>query len=173
MIKTKTISTEKETQECCAPFDVAKWHNIRHEWHNKLFLKDSLPEILHIPLPGTYRKTISRMWKIASDAGAAPDPKDFLLLAHDPSAFKAELYMSVTKDIKDHDVVKFNGSFLSLVYEGSYRDVHKFLRKTDKFLSANGLAPKKYYIYFPYCPKCAEKYGHNYMVVVTETLRIN
>jgi hypothetical protein len=161
-----------ESDVCCPLFHPEQWENITHHWNEKLFLKDSVPEILHIPLPGTYRKAISRMWKTAEQAGAAPDPKDFLLLAHDPSAFKAELYMSITKEIAGAETVKFTGEFLSKVYEGSYGDVPKCLRKTDKFLAANSLISKKYYIYFPYCPKCAKKYGHNYIVVVANTQRI-
>ncbi|WP_394370551.1 hydrolase [Dawidia soli] len=32
-------------------------------------------------------------------------------------------------------------------------------------LDSNDVASIKDYIYFPYCPKCAKKYGHTYIVV--------
>ena len=168
MYTEKVESTTQETDVCCPLFDAAKWDNIRHDWNEKLFLKDSVPEVFHIPLPGTYPRTIARMWKAAEEAGAAPDRKDFLLLAHDPSAFKGELYMSITKEIEGKPSVKLTGSFFSKVYEGSYSDIPKFLRRTDEFLAANKMVSKKYYINFPYCPKCAKKYGHNYVVVLAE-----
>ena len=168
MYATANELLEKETKECCAPFQYSQWDNVNHAWHEKLFLKDSIPEFLHIPLPGTYPRAINRMWKIASEANAATDPKDFLLLAHDPSAFKAELYMSVTRKIEGHEVVEFTGNFFSKAYEAQYKDVPKCLRQMDEYLKANRMASKKYYIYYPYCPKCAEKYGHNYIVVLAE-----
>ncbi|MFZ6013207.1 MAG: hydrolase [Bacteroidota bacterium] len=164
----KLESPAKESNVCCALFHSEQWDNVRHSWSEKPFLKDSVPEIFHVPLPGSYPKAIARMWKRAKEAGAAPGPHDFLLLAHDPSAFKAELYMAVTKDIEGADSVKITGDFLSKVYEGSYGDVPKCLRKTDEFLAANSMVSKKYYIYFPYCPECAKKYGHNYIVVLAE-----
>lgn len=153
---------------CCPLFDPAQWDNVQHTWNEKLFLKDSIPQFLHIPLPGTYGKAIARMWKTANAAGAAPDPKDFLLLAHDPSPFKAELYMSITKEIKGCDTVKLKGRFFSKVFETSYNEVPKCLRKTDDYLAANSMVSKKYYIFFPYCPRCAKKYGHKYVVVLAE-----
>lgn len=161
-------SPAKEEEICCAVFDPEQWDNVRHHWEQKLFLKDSVPEFFHIPLPGTYAKAITRMWDIAEKAGAAPDRKDFLLLAHDPSPFKGELYMSITKDISGQKTVKLTGTFLSRVYEGPYGDVPRCLRKTDAYLTVNGMMSKKYYVNFPYCPKCAKKYGHNYIVVVAE-----
>lgn len=162
----ETLTSESEV--CCEPFHPEQWDNIRHLWSDKLFLKDSVPEIFHIPIPGSYAKTIARMWNTAEAAGAAPDRKDFLLLAHDPSAFKAELYMSITKEIKGADTVRMTGEFFSRVYEASYRDVPKCLRKTDEYLASKSMISKKYYINFPYCPTCAKKYGHNYVVVLAE-----
>ena len=157
-----------ESDICCPLFDPKQWDNVEQTWKDKLFLKDSVPEFFHIPFPGTYAKAIGRMWDIAEKAGAAPDRKDFLLLAHDPSPFKGELYMWITKEISGYDTVKLTGTFFSKVYEGPYGDVPKFLRKTDAYLTVNGMLSKKYYINFPYCPKCAKKYGHNYVVVVAE-----
>lgn len=168
MFSKMTETSTKGSDVCCEVFHPEQWDNVRHKWKEKLFLKDSVPEIFHIPLPGTYAKAIARMWKTAEVAGAAPDRKDFLLLAHDPSAFKAELYMSVTKEIKGEEVVKLTGEFFSKVYEASYGDVPGCIRKTDTFLASNAIVSKKYYIYFPYCPKCAKKYEHNYIVVLAE-----
>jgi hypothetical protein len=167
MVVEKKIQ-EVDSEVCCPLFKPDAWDNVTHSWHEKLFLKDSVPEVFHIPLPGSYEKVITRMWKKAADAGAAPESNDFLLLAHDPSAFKGELYMAVTKEIPGEETVKLSGDFFSKVFEGSYGDVPKCLRKTDEFLAANAMVSKKYYINFPYCPKCAKKYGHSYVVVVAE-----
>lgn len=168
------LAEEKRTdalvsdKTCCPVFEPSKWDNVRHEWRNKLFLKDTVPELFHIPLPGTYNRTITRMWKKAEGAGAEPSTSDFLLLAHDPSAFKGELFMTITKEIPEEECVRLSGSYFSKVFEGNYNEVPRCIKEMNTFLSSNQLISKKEYIYYPYCPKCAKKYGHNYIVVVSE-----
>lgn len=167
--KASVQETKKPTEEVCCPlFEEHKWNDVRHTWNEKPFIMETVPEIFHIPLPGTYPRAIKKMWKKAQDAGATPELKDFLLLAHDPSAFKSELYMSVTREVPGARNVKLTGTFHSKVFEGPYSDVGKYVLQMDHFLDANEMTARKHYIYFPYCPKCAKKYGHNYIVVVSE-----
>lgn len=163
---TKKASTDKDV--CCPPFHPELWDNKGHIWHNRLFLKDTVPQVFHMPLPGTYRRAITRMWKKAEEAGAAPDVKDFLLLAYDPSPFKSELFMNITKDIPGEDTVAMTGNYVSKVFEGPYSQIPKFVEQMDAYLSAGDKQVKKLYFYFPLCPKCAKKYGHNYVVALAE-----
>lgn len=108
------------------------------------------------------------MWKKAQDAGAAPEMKDFLLLAYDPSPWKSELYMSVTKEVPDAENVRFTGTFISKVFDGPYNHIPKYLNEFRRYLVLKDLTAKKYYFYYTYCPKCAKKYGHNYIVAFAE-----
>jgi hypothetical protein len=169
MLAEKNKSNTLESSKICCPvFDPSKWDNVHHQWTDKLFLKDSVPELFHIPLPGTYKKTITRMWQKAEVAGAEPSPSEFLLLAHDPSAFKGELFMTITKEIPGAECVRLSGSYLSKVFEGNYNEVPRCIKEMNALLSSNQLISKKEYIYYPYCPNCAKKYGHNYIVVISE-----
>lgn len=161
------LQTQKEAI-CCPLFETEKWNNVQHAWNAKPFLVETVPEIFHIPLPGTYPKAIQRMWKRAHDAGVAPGPNDFLLLAHDPTAFKSELYMSVTGEVPGGRNEKFTGTFYSKVFEGRYSDIRRFIHQMQESLDAKKMIARKHYIYFPYCPKCARKYGHNYIVILSE-----
>lgn len=43
-----------------------------------------------------------------------------------------------------------------------------FVRETSAFLASKEKLSIKDYLYFPYCPKCAKKYGHHYIVVVSQ-----
>ncbi len=153
---------------CCPQFDPAPWEKTTHVWNSKLFLKDSIPELFHIPLPGTYKRAVSRMWKKAEDAGAAPDLKDFLLLAYDPSPFKSELFMSITKEISGEENVRLSGTYISKVFDGPYNKVPAYIDEMNGYLASIGKSAKKHYIYFTTCPKCAEKYGHNYILALAE-----
>lgn len=164
----KPMAASETTETCCPEFDPALWNNVEHKWENKLFLKDSVPEVFHFPLPGTYAKAVSRMWKKAEDAGAAPDRKDFLLLAHDPSPFKSELFMSVTKEVPGEQNVRLSGTFISKVFDGPYHKVPAYIKEMNGYLASRRKAPVKLYFNFAYCPKCAKKYGHNYIAVLAE-----
>lgn len=171
---TSTSTKEHAVQDsdiCCPRFKPEEWDNVNHWWDNKLFLKDSVRELFHIPLPGTYQKAITRMWNLAAEAGAAPKKDDFLLLAHDPSSFKGELYMSITTDIPGASVVKLSGRFFSRVFQGSYGDVRRCLSEMKDSLAANKMRSTKDYVSFPYCPECSKKYGANYIVIISEVVQ--
>jgi hypothetical protein len=158
----------KETHECCPVFDPALWDNKTHNWVEKPFIKDYLPQFFHIPLPSMMGKVIGRMWKKAQDTGAAPEMKDFLLMAYDPSPWKSELYLNVTKEVPGAENVKLTGTFISKVFDGPFNHIPKYIKELDSYLAGQGKKAKKYYFYYTTCPKCAKKYGHNYIVAFAE-----
>jgi hypothetical protein len=168
----KTIEQETdfliESNLCCPEFDPTRWDNRKHLWSNKLFLKDSVPELFHMPLPGTFGKSVTRMWKKAHDASVLPDIDDTLLLAHDRSPFKGELLMAITKEIPGEENVSLSGTFMSKVFDGPFNHVPTYIKEMDAHLATLKMKANKYYFYYAYCPKCAKKYGHNYIVVLAE-----
>jgi hypothetical protein len=87
-----------ESAECCPEFNPEPWNKVTHQWKDKPFIIDTIPQFMHMPLPWMYRKVLARMWDKAKHLGIAPDLRDFLLLAYDPSHWKSELYLAVTKD---------------------------------------------------------------------------
>jgi len=151
---------------CCLKFNTKLWDEKTHFWKDKLFLKDEVKQILHVPL--NMGKVITQMWRQIDNAQASPKTEEFLILAHDPSPWKSELYMTVTKDIPNTNIVKLNGTFVSKVFEGPYQDVPQWLTEMEKFLASKNQKSLKYYIHYAYCPKCAKKYGHNYGVVFAQ-----
>jgi len=150
----------------CPEFDPATLDGKTHVWKDKLFLQDSVRQIFHIPLG--MGKVITRMWKQVEEAKANPDPKEWLLLCYDPSPWKSELHMSVTKEVPGGKMVKLTGTFLSKVYDGPYNSVPKYMKEMEKFVESQGKKSIKHYIHYTYCPKCAKKFGHNYMVFFTQ-----
>jgi hypothetical protein len=163
---------EMETQVaetgCCPRFDPSPWQEKQVDWKDKLFIKDTIKQFFHMPLLGEFGKTVTRMWKKIEDAGAKPDISDFLMLSYDPSPWKAELYMNVTKEVPDAENIKLSGSYLTKVFDGPYSAVPKWIKEMDKYVAGKNRKVKKYYFYFTTCPKCAKVYGHNYSVVFAE-----
>jgi hypothetical protein len=155
-------------KKCCPRFNPKPWDGKTHRWKNKLFVKDTLPQFFHIPFPWKIGKMMTRIWKKAQDAGASPDLKHFIWLAYDPSPWKSEHYIHVTKKLPGEKNVKISGTFITKVFDGPYNKVPKYIKEMDEYLTKKGKKAKKYYFYFTTCPKCAKKFGHNYIVAFAQ-----
>jgi hypothetical protein len=158
----------RDKKTCCPKLDPKPWEEKKHVWKNKLFIKDTLPQLFHMPFPPMVGRMVQRQWQKAQKAGADPKLKDFLWLAHDPSPWKSEHYIHVTKEVPDAENVKISGTFLTKVFDGPFNAVPKWVKIMDKFVQSKGKKVKKYYFYFTTCPKCAKKYGHNYVVAFAQ-----
>ncbi len=162
------MQNTKENAECCPKFEPEPWQEKEIVWKDKNFIKETVPQFLHIPLPGTFGKAVGRMWKKIEDAGAGTDMKDFLMLSTETSMWKGEIYINTTREIPDAENVKLSGTFLTKVFDGPYNDVPKWIKAMTGYLTAKGKSAKKWFFYYTYCPKCAQKYGHNYVVTFAQ-----
>ena len=160
---------KKDDQECCPKFDVDKWDNQNHHWENKPFIRESIPQLFHIPFPPMIGWKITKMWKMAEEAKKVPTNKeDVLILFYDPHAFKSEIYLTVSDNVPGADNVKISGDFISKVFDGPYDAIPKFIKEMDEYLDKQGKKAKKYYIHYAYCPQCAKKFAHNYATLFAE-----
>ena len=158
----------KRSETCCPPFNPEPWQEKTLVWDNKLFIKDSIPEFFHVPWPPMIGKVMERMWKKAETSGATGEAADFLCLAYDPSPWKCEYYLAVSKEVADAENVKISGTFITKVFDGPYSSVPKWIKEMDAYLAKQDKKALKYYFYYTSCPKCAKKYGHNYVVVFAQ-----
>ena len=160
--------TAKEQDVCCPEFNPEPWHDKEVTWQGKRFVRDTMRLVLHMPLFGVFGKTVTRMMPKIEAAGAKPSDEDFIMLARDPSPWRGELYISVTKDVPGMDNVELSGTFLTKVFDGPYSAAPKWLKEMERYVTGTGKTAKDYYFYYTTCPKCAEKWGHNYVVVFAE-----
>lgn len=158
--------TPLTTKECCPEFDPKIFQEKTNIWKDKLFLQGEVRQMFHIPL--NMSSVVKKMFKKIEDAKASPPAKDFLMLCYDPSPWKSEIYMTITKDIHKEKVAKLTGTFLTKVYDGPYNAVPRWIKDMDSYVSKKGKAVKKYYFHYSYCPKCSKKYGHNYCVAFAQ-----
>lgn len=109
------------------------------------------------------------MMELATGASKIDAKKDeVLVLFQDPSAFKSNIYISVTGNVAGANNVKISGTFIAKVYEGPYNAIPKFVKDMNVYLQKTGKKVAKndeYYIHYAYCPKCEKKYGHHYMIL--------
>ena len=155
-------------QECCPKFNPEKWDLKTYNWNNLPFIKESVPTLFHTPFPPMIGKKVIKMMKVVEDAKAGLPMQDWLLLFHDPHAFKSEILMQVKKPIDGADNVSLTGTFMGKVFDGPYSAIRRFFKEFDAYLENKGKKAKDYYIHYAYCPKCSKKYGHNYMIFFGE-----
>lgn len=60
---------------------------------------------------------------------------------------------------------KISGSFISMVFDGPYNEISKFMKEMDKYLETQNKKAEKYYVHYAYCPGGVKKEGHNYMIL--------
>ena len=76
--------------------------------------------------------------------------------------------MSVTKEVPEAENVRLSGTFISKVFDGPYNRIPKYIKEMEQYVRVLGKESNKYYFYYTTCPKCAKKYGHNYIVAFSE-----
>jgi len=159
----------QEAQVCCPKFEPAKWDKKTFTWDKKPFLKESVPAFFHIPFTPMIGKKMNKMMAEADQAKAnIPDLTEALVLFHDPTAFKSEIYYSVTEPVAGANNIGLSGTFKAGVFEGPYNSVPKHIKEMDKRLAGEKLKANSYYVHYAYCPGCAKKVEHNYMVLFAE-----
>lgn len=156
---------KKNPEICCPEFDPAPWDGKTHVWQEKLFIRESMRTFLHMPWPPFIGKLMTRLGKTAKDAGAATPDSEYLCLCEDPTPWRSEWNLSVTKEVPGADNVKMSGTFMTKVFDGPYNAVPKWIKEMNEWLAKEGRKPVNYYVHYTSCPKCAKKYGHNYVIV--------
>ena len=151
-------------ETCCARFDPEPWDGKEITWEDKKFVKDRVRSFLHYPL--NFARVMKRSVALIEAADAKPD--EMIVLADDNSLWGADVYIDVNKDVPDAQMATISGTFLSKVFEGPYRMVPKWMRAMKEFVAGKGKSAGKTYCYYTTCPKCAKKYGKNYVVFLAQ-----
>lgn len=163
------IYMTSSTTECCPKFNSELWDQKTFNWENKPFIKETIPTLFHIPFPPMIGQKITKMMKAAEDSYKIDANKEnVLILFRDPSSFKSEIYLSVTGPVDGANNTSLTGTFVGKVFAGSYNTVPKFIKEMNGYLANQGKKSKDYFVHYAYCPKCAEKYGSNQMILFAQ-----
>ena len=150
--------------ECCPKFDPAPWDGKEVRWDNKRFVKDRVRSFLHIPL--NFSAVMVRNMTIIQAAGA--EAPDVVVLSDENSLWGADVYIAVSKDVPGANMAGISGTFLAKVYEGPYKKVSTWIEDMKRYVAGKGKPLQKLYLFYTTCPKCAAKYGKNYVVLLAQ-----
>jgi hypothetical protein len=150
---------------CCPRFKLEGWDEQDLHFKDKLFVKATTRSLFHIPLNmGTvYPRTAE-----AIEAADAFNMEQLIVLSHNSSAWRAEHFFSVLKEVPGQEMVRITGDFITKVFEGPYKNAPKWEKELENFVKNQGKQVKKTYFFYTTCPKCAKYYGENYVVGVAE-----
>lgn len=149
---------------CCPKFNPEPWDNKEFVWDNKQFIKDKVSTFFYMPL--NYGAVMTRLQN-AAEKNKATVP-DWLNLSDHTSKWKMDLYLAVDREIPGVQNVTLSGKFIAKVYEGDFKDTGKWTADFEAYAHQKSLKIKKCYMWYTTCPKCAKKYGKNYVVLIAE-----
>lgn len=153
---------------CCPEFDPVPWDEKLLEWNNKKFIKDSVLTFFYMPV--NYGSVISKMFQMTEfNQAKAPDN---MCLSNHTSKWNMDLYLAVDKEIPDTENTSLSGKFAAKVYEGHYRETGNWAKDFDDWCKRKKYIKEKAYIWYTTCPKCAKKYGKNYVVFVAKLVKM-
>lgn len=152
------------TDTCCPRFEPEPWDDKTITWENRLFVKDRVTSIFHIPLNfgAVMKKNVAKI----EAAGAVPD--NMIVLSDENSLWGSDVYIEVTKDIPDANMATLSGVFISRVFEGSFSNMRNWIEEMKSHVRLKEKIIRKLYFYYTTCPKCAKKYGKNYVVILAQ-----
>lgn len=152
------------TDICCQPFDPDFWDDKLIQWEEKQFVKDRVRSFFRIPL--NYGSVITRNAALITAADAMPDNP--VVLMDENSLFGADMYIEVTRQLPEARMVSISGVFLTKVFEGPFKNMGSWIKEMKSYVSGKEKELVKLYFYYTTCPKCAKKYGKNYVVLFAQ-----
>lgn len=150
--------------DCCPPFDPIPWDDKLHTWDNKLFIKDKVFTFFFMPLNfgGAMKRLNQRVERVSAEI------PQWLCLSDHTSKWKMDLYLAVDREIPGSENTQMSGNYYSRVYEGDFRQTDIWCKDFEKHAAEKGHKIEKWYMWYTTCPKCAKKYGKNYVVIIVK-----
>ena len=154
----------EKNSECCPRFDPKPWDEVTLTWEGKRFVKDHVISFFHIPL--NFGAVMKRAVAAIEVVDASSDSR--VVLTDENSLWGADVYVEVAKDVPGAGMATISGTFLSKVFEGPYGNMRKWIAEMMAFVHAKGKTTQKMYFFYTTCPKCAKKYGKNYVAILAQ-----
>lgn len=151
-----------EKSECCPKFDPAPWDGKVFEWKNKKFIKDQVYTILYMPINfGSVMQNFDKLLKKADSEISSQ-----ICLSEHTSKWNMDVYLEVKKEVPGAENIELDGTYVSKVYEGPFRDASDWQKDFKYWCNTQDYKLSRSYLWYTTCPKCAKKYGKNYTVII-------
>ncbi|GKY86622.1 hydrolase [Sinisalibacter aestuarii] len=146
---------------CCPRFNPKDWDGLELHFDNKLFVRAVTHAVFHVPID--MGKVFQRV-QDHLEAVNAFDPNDFFILSKDLGAWTSEHFFTASREVPGEDMVRLSGDYVTKVFDGPYSEAKDWYDQMKALAAARGNPDGEVYFYYTTCPKCAQHYGHNYVV---------
>jgi len=160
------MATTNDESVCCPPFDPVPWDDKIIEWTNKTFVKYSVRTFWYVPV--NFGKAMTLLMSEAGKQGV--EIPDWLCLSDHTSKWNMDLYLAVDKELSGFENVKLNGKYYTRVYNGDFNKTGEWENDFKEHAKIQSINTGKQYMWYTTCPKCAKKYGKNYVVLLGEII---
>jgi hypothetical protein len=149
---------------CCEPFNPEPWQDKEIIWNSKIFVKDHVTSLFHIPM--NMGKKVVKNMALIEKAGAKSAYQ--LMLTDEKSSWGSDIYIDVAKEVPGAQMANLSGTFLTKVFEGPYQNAGKWAKEMAEYVKSKGKELKNLYFSYTTCPRCAKAYGKNYVVLFAQ-----
>lgn len=157
------MSNENENV-CCPEFNPQKWDDKILEWYNKNFIKSRVCTFFYMPMNfGSVMRKLDKLVNFSSI-----NQEEMVCLSDHTSKWNMDLYIAIDKEVQGIENVKLSGKHYCKVYEGKFQDTGKWCKDFEGVTKTKGLKTSKMYMWYTTCPKCAKKYGKNYVPIIAK-----
>ena len=153
------------TTGCCPKFNPDGWDAQELHFRDQRVVRATTHSAMHVPID--IARVFTRVQRHINKVGAHQDGK-FIVLSRDDTAFRSTHLFVVDRDIPDEEMGSLSGDFITKVFEGPYSNAKEWHQVMQQAVRDRGHEPGDVYFFYTTCPKCAEAYGHNYVVAVAE-----
>ncbi len=150
---------------CCPRFDPQGWDGLELTLADKLFVRAVTHAVFHVPVDTA--KVFARVYRHL-DAARAFDPRAFFVLSRDLGAWSAEHYFAAATKVPGEEMVRLSGRFRTKVFDEPHGQEKRWHKALKAISAAAGKPDGEGFFYYTTCPKCAARYGHNYVVGFAE-----
>lgn len=155
---------EKPIDQCCSEFKPELWDEKILEWNKKLFVKTNVCTLFYIPL--NFGRKMTKLVKLYEQNKV--QFTDEMCITKHLSPWKMDLFLGADKALPGYESLEFTGKYFFKVYEGSFNETGKWTKDFVKILSEKSLKHQDILYWYTTCPKCAKKYGKNYVVLIAK-----
>jgi hypothetical protein len=163
--ETPAYDTSDNPTGCCPRFDPRGWDGEELHFSDKLFVRAVTRSLFHIPI--NMGAVFARTFAAIDKAGARSD-SGFIVLSRDLSPWTSEHYFAVTHEVPGLEMQRLSGDFLTKVFEGPYSRVPAWMKELASLIARRGSEIGRTFFFYTTCPRCAKRYGKNYVVGVAE-----
>lgn len=154
----------EDKEICCPRCEVSLWDDKVLKWENKKFIKEKVHTFFYMPI--NFGSVMKKLQEKVDKSNTKM--VDYLCLSNHTSKWNMDVYLAVDKEVPDVDNVTLSGTYYTKVYEGPFQNTGIWMKDFEKITKEKGYNIKKIYMWYTTCPKCAKKYGKNYVVVIAE-----